>query len=535
MTEPKPSAPIEPDDVDDPTAIDRALGPNDNGDDDDPPELFGESNKRWGTVGILIVNLAVGVVMAWAGVPVIFPTDSAGLVSFGALEPTHLWAGEVWRLVTACFVHVASWHLGLNLWVLWQVGRALERLMGTARYVLVYLASGIFGFALSTALSPGVTVGASGAIFGVTGALLAIALLTHQRPLGKFLITSLQPFVIGTAALGLLLPFMNNIAHFGGLLMGFVLGYGLNAGDRSFVDGSDADRAVLTAAIEPRERAFGVVALVVSLALFAGIGLYAVEPRYSPRFHALMGLRALHTAATALPADKKTGLDDGRAHADRARALAKDDAGTHVLLARLKESDGDVDGAAQEGARAFALYSADVSDRYAAFDAATAELGLVDGSGDADGMPWSDGYTVRVLCNAALDAGTAPAPLLKNACAWLLLRAREPAVRDPARALGLAREAFRESDQKNGAVAHTYACALAQNGQASEGLAVLERLVVDGDLDGVSPAFINSERARLQQLAAQQAKAAAAAPPVAATPPAMPDAAQNVPTATEVR
>lgn len=470
--------------------------------DDEPPELLGPSSKRWGTVAIIVLNLAVGVVMAWAGVPTLLPDDSTAgaLVAFGAVEPTRVWSGEVWRLFTACFVHVASWHLGLNLFVLWQVGRALERLIGTARYVLVYAASGIFGFALSIALLPTVTAGASGAVFGVTGALLAIAALTQQRPLGRFLLTSFVPFVVATGALGVLLPFINNVAHFGGLVLGFVLTWGLCAGDRSFVECTDAERAVLNGAISDREKTFGPVALVVALALFAGTVVYAVEPRFSPRFHAMMGLRALHTAETALPAQQKEALDAARAHAERAKALGKDDASTWLLQSRLQEHDGAVDDATASAARAFAGFSDGVPDRYNAFNAALSSLGLE----EAGEMPFSDGFTTRLLCNAALAASTQQAPLLKNACAWLFLRANEEPVRDPLRALELSQQAWEEA-KTNAAIVHTYACALAQNGQAAEGLALLELLVVSGDLDGLPADLLASERVRLKQLADTQA------------------------------
>jgi len=234
-----------------------------------------------------------------------------------------------------------------------------------------------------------------------------------------------------------------------------------------------------------------------------------------------MGLRALHTAKTALPSVKKQAMETARDHRDRALALAKDDGGTRILAARFLEDQGHDDEGRAEAARAFARFSDGVADRNAAFVAATNELGLIDGSAEPDGMPWSDGFTVRALCNAALDAGTSQAPTLKNGCAWLLLRAREEEVRDPARALDLAREAWEESNKKIGAITHTWACALAQNGQPEEGLALLELLAVDGE-SGLPASFLAAERKRLALLVSQEAKD---------TPPAV----VNVPPAVEVR
>ncbi|MDP2340010.1 MAG: rhomboid family intramembrane serine protease [Deltaproteobacteria bacterium] len=490
-------------------------------DDDTPPELLGPTTRRWGTISLILLNLAVGLVMAWAGVSVLM-SSPGDIIAFGAVEPARLWSGEVWRLFTACFVHVGTWHLGLNLWVLWQVGRALERLVGTPRLVLIYVASGIFGFALSVALMPGLTAGASGAVFGVTGALLAIASLTRQRALGRFLLTSFVPFVVATFALGALLPMVNNVAHFGGLLMGFVLTYGLSAGDRSFADVDPVTKGAGAAvAISPREKQLGLAALIVSVLGFAVVTAYAVDPRWSPRFHAIMGLRALHTAQLAQPtAPPKVSeeLTDAKAHAARAIELAPDDAATLLLSARLLEHEGKEDEAHAVAVAAFAGFQGS-GERYAGFERAITELGLAEPEGHDDGeMPFSDGFTVRALCTAALDdvkvdTSKAPAPALKNACAWLLLRAHEQAIRDPARALPLAKEAYEESGKSEAAITHTYAAALAQNDAAAEGLALLERLVVTGESDGLDRGFLAAERERLQKLSEVQRRPGSAGHP----------------------
>ncbi len=495
-------------------------GVPDDGADDTPPELLGPTSRRWGTVGLVLLNLAVGVVMAWAGVSVLYAAP-ADVIAFGAVEPTRLWSGEVWRLLVACFVHVGCWHLGLNVWVLWQVGRALERLVGTPRLVLIYVASGIFGFALSVALMPGLTAGASGAVFGVTGALLAIATLTRQRALGRFLLTSFVPFVVATFALGVLLPMVNNVAHFGGLLMGFLLTWGLSAGDRSFVGADAATTAAIAAVtVSARERRLGVFALALSVVGFALVSAYAVDPRWSPRFHAMMGLRALHAAGMQQPSRsaQPNNVDDdplssARIHSARATALAPDDPATLLLAARVLEHDGKDDEAGAAAAAAFVGFQRG-GDRQAGFDNAVRELGLSEPDDDDPGqMDITDGFSVRTLCGAALEELKGPAPVLKNTCAWLLLRAREPAVQDPQRALPLAKEAFDESGKHEAAIAHTYATALGQNNAAAEGLAILERLQVQGDDEGFDRAFLTAERGRLQKLADEQRRDAPVARP----------------------
>ena len=465
-------------------------------DDDVPDEVGGPHAPSWGTTAVLFLNLAVGLAMAWSGVPVLL-AGAADVVAFGAVDPVRIWSGETWRLLTACFVHVGAWHLGLNMWVLWQVGRVLERLIGTGRLVLVYVVTGLFGFSLSVALQPGLTAGASGAIFGVTGALLAIAAVARHRTLGRFLVASLVPFVVATFAMGFLLPMVNNVAHFGGLLMGFILGYGLAASDTGV--GSMGDNGVVHHAIGLRRRILGTGALVASLVGFAVVGVAALEPRFSPRYHVIMGLRDLHTLQL-----RGNGVDDGvakraAAHVVASSSLAPNDGSTVMLQARAAEVAGDEHKAERLAAIAFRLLSR--GDRTAAFDAALVELGVVQPQGE---MPFGDGFTVRLLCRAALDEeGRAlHAPMLKNSCAWLYARANETAVRDPNQAVLLASQAHLESPS-TAAITHTWAAALAEAGNAAEGLAVLERLVVSGDAT-LGVAFLRSERQRLERLAQAQ-------------------------------
>jgi membrane associated rhomboid family serine protease len=133
-----------------------------------------------------------------------------------------LWApfvaqGDWWRLMTAAFLHYGPFHLLLNMLALWWFGSLLEQRIGSGRYVLIYLVSGLAGSAGALVVSPGIpTVGASGAIFGVLGAGLV---LERQRD-----------YVFGGSALGvivanLVLTFAlsSNISvggHIGGLIGG---------------------------------------------------------------------------------------------------------------------------------------------------------------------------------------------------------------------------------------------------------------------------------------------------------------------------
>jgi membrane associated rhomboid family serine protease len=124
--------------------------------------------------------------------------------------------GEWWRLVTSAFLHYGPIHLGLNMLVLYLVGPALEEYLGHGRYALLYLVSGLAGAAGALAVHPNsLTVGASGAIWGIMGA----ALILEWRKI----------YVFGGQALGLvvfnlvitfLIPGISVGGHIGGLIGG---------------------------------------------------------------------------------------------------------------------------------------------------------------------------------------------------------------------------------------------------------------------------------------------------------------------------
>jgi membrane associated rhomboid family serine protease len=139
-----------------------------------------------------------------------------------------VWNGEVWRLLTAIFLHANPLHLILNLYGLYVLGPALETAVGTTRFLLIYFLSGIFGYVVSLVfLHPlAATLGASGAIFGLMGALIGNEMRFGRHPL-EFLEQdygrSLVSYAVLNLVLGLLFPGINNAAHLGGFLCGLLL------------------------------------------------------------------------------------------------------------------------------------------------------------------------------------------------------------------------------------------------------------------------------------------------------------------------
>jgi len=152
--------------------------------------------------------------------------------------------GEWWRLVTAVFLHGGLIHIGFNMMALLQLGPPLEELYGSGRYTFLYVLTGAFGFLVS-AFFGNVSLGASGAILGLVGAMLAITTKrggSYMHELRSRLISSVVIlFVIGFMGMGI-----DNYAHGGGLVAGFLLGKIF--ADRQPVNGSEKRNAALLGA-----------------------------------------------------------------------------------------------------------------------------------------------------------------------------------------------------------------------------------------------------------------------------------------------
>ncbi|MGH9406859.1 MAG: rhomboid family intramembrane serine protease [Terriglobia bacterium] len=152
------------------------------------------------------------------------------LERLGAKSPL-IFAGQYWRLVTAIFLHAGLIHIGFNLWCLIDVGPMVEDLLGSAKYVVLYLVTGVFGYIVSALWNPyGLSIGASGAIMGLIGILIGASY--HLGTTGKDLRRQLWKWVIYIAIFGLLPMFsVDNAAHVGGFLSGLLLGYLISTGE----------------------------------------------------------------------------------------------------------------------------------------------------------------------------------------------------------------------------------------------------------------------------------------------------------------
>lgn len=150
--------------------------------------------------------------------------QGATLIDAGALVRAKVLAGEWWRMVTAMFLHGGFDHIIGNMIVLYIVGMAAEHAFGSTRMLLVYFAGGLAGSTLSLLASPGPSVGASGAVFGVLSAVV-VTLYRHQK---HFYVRDKRIGIVlaGWAGYqlltGFLTPFVDNFAHLGGIIGGAV-------------------------------------------------------------------------------------------------------------------------------------------------------------------------------------------------------------------------------------------------------------------------------------------------------------------------
>jgi rhomboid protease GluP len=225
------------------------------------------------TTSILILNLLLfGVSLVatnqGSGGPNLFSGVSGRvLYQLGARQSIAILAGEWWRLVMPMFLHAGLLHLGMNSLFFVDIGPQVERIYGSARYLFIYVSTGICSFVVSTVWNLqvyhgyGVGIGASGALAGLIGVLLGMTMGrggSYAREIRAQMIR-----MIGYLVIMAILPIgIDNAAHFGGLAAGFLLG-------KIF-----ADREPMNAAEFKRAYALGWLAGILVVASFVMMFLH---------------------------------------------------------------------------------------------------------------------------------------------------------------------------------------------------------------------------------------------------------------------
>jgi rhomboid protease GluP len=179
---------------------------------------------RQGLGGVSLTQILLGINVAVFLLALASPTIDELGANFGPLTITGQW----WRLVTYMFLHSGFIHIAFNMWCLWDLGALCESLYGRATFAAIYLITGIAGGVATIGWHPfGATVGASGAIFGLAGALVASFYLGEfslPRIVIQGTLKSLAFFVVINVLLGGMFPGVDNACHVGGLVSGMILG-----------------------------------------------------------------------------------------------------------------------------------------------------------------------------------------------------------------------------------------------------------------------------------------------------------------------
>jgi membrane associated rhomboid family serine protease len=167
------------------------------------------------------------------------------LIAYGAKDNSLMLQGQYWRFIMPIFLHANALHIGLNMFNLVVLGVFLERLYGHLRFLLIYLLTGVIGVIASFYFAPQeISVGASGAIFGLVGA-YSIFVLVHRRafPYGGIpALLWLLIIVTLNLSIGFFVSNVDNYAHLGGLLSGCLLGWGFTPLYQSSADNVLVDK-----------------------------------------------------------------------------------------------------------------------------------------------------------------------------------------------------------------------------------------------------------------------------------------------------
>lgn len=229
------------------------------------------------TLAFFAINLMVFLAMALEGVAM-NPTSSQ-LIHWGANFGPLTLGGQPWRLLTSTFVHIGLLHIFFNMWCLWDLGAMCESLYGSWTFAAVYLISGVAASLTSVWWRPvGVSAGASGAIFGIVGALIASHYLgefSAPRLAVRARLRSVVMFAIYALLFGAVSGRTDNAAHIGGLVTGLIFG-------------------ALIARLAPEGEALRRLAIIVTLGLVVLGSAGALERSRSYLIHATRGAELLN-------------------------------------------------------------------------------------------------------------------------------------------------------------------------------------------------------------------------------------------------
>lgn len=177
---------------------------------------FGKPQLVYALMGLTFIVM-------WLAESIGSTLDPMTLIRFGAKVNPLIDEGEWWRLITPMFLHIGWFHFAINMFALWSLGPLVERMYGSPRFLTIYVLAGVTASIASYAFSEAISAGASGALFGLVGALLYFGLRDRSlfmKTLGPplFIMLGLNvglAFVLGSS--------LDHSAHAGGLVGGFLM------------------------------------------------------------------------------------------------------------------------------------------------------------------------------------------------------------------------------------------------------------------------------------------------------------------------
>jgi rhomboid protease GluP len=199
----------------------------------DPGAILGGfiPHARFVTMIILTINvglyLATVVFSQRSGQGSLMAVDGQTLFAFGAkFRAAIIGYGQWWRLVTAGFLHGGLLHIGMNSWVLFDLGAQVEDVYGASRLIVIYFLATVSGFLLSTFWTTALSVGASAGIMGLIGAMIALGLRNRHTSAGAAIHGMYIRWAVYMLIFGLLPGLhIDNAAHIGGLAAGFAVAW----------------------------------------------------------------------------------------------------------------------------------------------------------------------------------------------------------------------------------------------------------------------------------------------------------------------
>lgn len=178
---------------------------------------------------LTIILITINVLIFLYG---LFFDKSSMLINNFALYAPYVRGGDYYRLISSAFLHVSLFHLLVNMYSLYIIGSQIENFFGKTKYIVIYLFSAIIGSLFSMLFTRGVSIGASGAIFGLLGAMLYFGYF-YRIYLGNTITSQILPVILINLLIGFSSSSIDNFAHIGGLVGGIIITMALGVKDKA--------------------------------------------------------------------------------------------------------------------------------------------------------------------------------------------------------------------------------------------------------------------------------------------------------------